>query len=109
MDNLINDMADRSGMYWVDKSNIADVYDGYLEMIELRSQNKKGTPAPPWRRGSSAGHILAGMARMTVFLLYSSVRTNTTPRRPSASGTVTASSVTAGAAFSIFPILISSH
>lgn len=45
MDNLINDMADRSGMYWVDKSNIADVYDGYLEMIELRSQNKKGTPA----------------------------------------------------------------
>ena len=44
------------------------------------------------------------MARMTVFLLYSSVRTNTTPRRPSASGTVTASSVTAGAAFSIFPI-----
>lgn len=45
MDNLINDMADRSGIYWVDKSNIADVYDGYLEMIELRSQNKKGTPA----------------------------------------------------------------
>lgn len=45
MDNLINDMADRNGMYWVDKSNIADVYDGYLEMIELRSQNKKGTPA----------------------------------------------------------------
>lgn len=45
MDNLINDMADRSGMYWVDKSNIADVYDGYLEMIELRSQNKKGTSA----------------------------------------------------------------
>lgn len=72
-------------------------------------QNKKGTPAPPWRRGSSAGHLLAGMARMTVFLLYSSVRTNTTPRRPSASGTVTASSVTAGETFACFSILISSR
>ena len=79
------------------------------DAAEATAAEKKGTPAPPWRRGSSAGHILAGMARMTVFLLYSSVRTNTTPRRPSASGTVTASSVTAGAAFSIFPILISSH
>ena len=46
---------------------------------------------------------------MTVFLLYSSVRINTIPRRPSASGTVTASSVTAGAAFAVFSILISSH
>lgn len=52
MDNLINDMADRSGMYWVDKSNIADVYDGYLEMIELRSQNKKEPrPREFWTNG----------------------------------------------------------
>jgi len=77
--------------------------------LEEPQQNKKGTPAPPWRRGSSAGHLLAGMARMTVFLLYSSVRTNTTPRRPSASGTVTASSVTAGETFACFSILISSR
>ena len=45
MDNLINDMAGRNGMYWVDKSNIADVYDGYLAMIELREQNKNGAVA----------------------------------------------------------------
>ena len=77
--------------------------------LEEPADAAEATPAPPWRRGSSAGHLLAGMARMTVFLLYSSVRTNTTPRRPSASGTVTASSVTAGETFACFSILISSH
>ena len=45
MDSMINDMANRTGYYFVDTSNIADVYDGYVEMIDIRNQNKNGKGA----------------------------------------------------------------
>ena len=45
MDSLINDIADKTGMYLVDKTNIADVCDGYLEIIDIRNQNPKGASA----------------------------------------------------------------
>lgn len=45
MDSMINDMANRTGYYFVDTSNIADVYDGYIEMIDIRNQNKNGKGA----------------------------------------------------------------
>ena len=45
MDSMINDMANRTSYYFVDTSNIADVYDGYVEMIDIRNQNKNGKGA----------------------------------------------------------------
>ena len=45
MDSMINDMANHTGYYFVDTSNIADVYDGYVEMIDIRNQNKNGKAA----------------------------------------------------------------
>ena len=45
MDSMINDMASHTGYYFVDTSNIADVYDGYVEMIDIRNQNKNGKAA----------------------------------------------------------------
>ena len=45
MDSMINDMANHTGYYFVDTSNIADVYDGYVEMIDIRNQNKNGKGA----------------------------------------------------------------
>ena len=45
MDSMINDMANHTGYYFVNTSNIADVYDGYVEMIDIRNQNKNGKAA----------------------------------------------------------------
>lgn len=45
MNHRIKDVAEKTGLYFVDKTNIADVYDGYAEMIELRKENTFGAVA----------------------------------------------------------------